>query len=345
MKKILIVKMTSMGDLIQTFPALTDAANANPGLRFDWLADEAFQEIPRLHSAVDKVISVSFRRWKKNIKQCLVSGEVSEFIKELRSKQYDMVIDAQSNLKSALVSLLTKGRRYGLNKTSVREYGAHLVYHKKIGIDRSQNHALRIRKMMAVFLNYELPSSLIDYGINRTLLAPLPGGLILPPKFIFVTAIASTNAKLWPEPYWKEVFADLINSGHELVLPWWSPEEKERVLRLQDNNSRIHILPPMNLMQKAKVLSMASGSISLDTGLAHMAAALDVPNVSLYGPSSAQLSGTYGVNQIHLSAADPSCAPCLKNTCTYQGTVKYEPACLANIKPKQVLDALYPLLF
>lgn len=345
MKKVLIVKMTSMGDLIQTFPALTDAANAIPGLRFDWLADEAFQEIPRLHHAVDEVISVSFRRWKKNIHKSILSQELRQFLKKLRSQRYDMVIDAQSNLKSALVSLLTKGKRYGLDKTSVREYGAHWVYHQKTTVDRNQNHALRIRKLLAATLGYELPLSTIDYGINQKTLAdtaPLP--LILPERYIFVTAISSSNARLWPEPYWKAVFDTVEALGFDIVLPWWSSEEKERVFRLKGNSSHIHALPNLSLSQKALVLSKAAAAISLDTGLAHMAAALAVPNVSLYGPTNAKLTGTYGSQQVHVIAEEPHCSPCLKNNCTYQGESLYQPACLASITPQAVLDPLFELL-
>lgn len=341
MKKILLVKMTSMGDLIQTFPALTDATNAIPGLRFDWLADEAFEEIPRLHRSVDRVISAPFRRWKKNLRQSWSSMEFQGFFKELRNERYDMVIDAQSNLKSAFVSLLTRGKRYGLDKTSVREYGAHFLYHKKITIDRNQNHALRMRQLMADFLGYSLPPT-IDYGTNLAILPVLD--FPLPKKFIFVTAISSSSARLWPEPYWQEVFSEVVKAGFDIVLPWWSQEEKERMLRLKNNLSTIHMLPPLNLAQKAAVLSKAHAAISLDTGLAHMAASLSVPNVSLYGPTDARLTGTYGPSQIHLSAQGPGCRPCLKNTCAYQGASDYQPACLSSIRPQEVLSALEGLL-
>lgn len=341
MKKILLVKMTSMGDLIQTFPALTDASKAIPGLRFDWLADESFKDIPLLHPAVNRVISVPLRRWKKNIGQAWSSSELQAFFKELRAHRYDMVIDAQSNLKSAIASLLARGKRYGLDKTSVREYGAHWVYHKKITIDRKQNHALRMRQLMANFLDYPLPAT-IDYGINKDTLPALD--FALPEKFIFVTAISSANNRLWPEPFWKEVFAEVVKSGYDIVLPWWSQEEKERMLRLKNNQSTIHLLPILNLVQKAAVLSKARAAISIDTGLAHMAASLNVPNVGLYGPTNAQLTGTYGQSQIHLSAKEPSCSPCFKSTCSYQGASSYHPACLANIGSKEVLEALHSLL-
>ena len=342
MKKILLVKITSMGDLIQMLPAITDATRAIPGIRFDWLAEESFQEIPRLHPAVDKIITLPYRRWKKNIKQAIKSGEISRFLQQLRSERYDMVIDAQSNLKSAFVSLLAKGKKFGLDKQSVREYGAQFAYHQKISINRDQNHAERLRQMMAAFLGYELPTTVADYGIIQDTLPEL--AFQLPEKFIFITPIASCDNKLWPEPYWQEVINDIVAKGYEVILPWWSQVEKERSLRLKNEDPRIHLLPTLDLRQKASVLSRAVAAISVDTGLAHMAAALRIPNVCLYGPTNPNHCGTLGIKQIHLRAQAPACAPCLSTKCSYQENARYKPACLETIKPKQVLDSFYPLL-
>lgn len=331
-----------MGDLIQMLPALTDAANALPGIRFDWLAEDLFKEIPRLHPAVDKIITLPYRRWKKNLRQVVGSGEITQFWRQLRNQRYDMVIDAQSNLKSAFVSLLAKGVRYGLDGKSVREYGAHFAYHKKIYINRIQNHAERLRQMMANFLGYERPTTLLDYGIKQNELPAL--NFELPEKFIFLIPNASMSNKLWPEPFWQEVIKDLLGSGYEIVLPWWGKDEEERALRLKNNHQAIHLLPPLNLTEKASVLSRAVAAISVDTGLAHMAAALNRPNVCLYGPSNPKSCGTLGRKQVHLSASEPSCAPCQRTKCIYTGFATHKPACLGTIRPQAVLNSFYALL-
>lgn len=342
MKKVLLVKITSMGDLIQMLPALTDAARAIPGIQFDWLAEESFQDIPSLHPTVNQIITLPYRRWKKNIKQAIASGEIKAFLKKLRAQRYDMVIDAQSNLKSAVISLLAKGTRYGVDKTSVREYGAHFMYNKKITIDRDQNHAHRLRQMMASFLQYPLPDTTAEYGIR---VEDLPAiDFVLPERFVFITAIASCANKLWPEDYWQIVVDDLVQSGYEIVIPWWSQEEKQRALRLQNNRVAVHLLPTLSLAQKANVLARATASISLDTGLAHMAAALNIPNVTLYGPIDSKHCGTHGYKQVHLNADNPPCSPCLSTKCSYKGMTEYEPACMASIKPKQVLSSFHSLL-
>lgn len=342
MKRILIVKITSMGDLVQLLPAITDAANAIPGIRFDWLVDESFKAVPNLHPAIDKLIQIPYRRWKKNIIQSITSGEVRQFLKNLRSQQYDMVIDAQSNLKSAFVTMFTKGTRYGLDSKSVREYGAHWAYQKKISVNRDQNHAKRMRELMANFLEYPEPVTAADYGVDQTRL-PIPD-FELPEKFVFVTAISSSKDRLWPEPFWQEVLDDIVVAGYDIVLPWWSAEEKARILRLKNNNARIHMIPPLDLTEKASILAKAVAAISIDTGLAHMAAALNIPNVTLYGPTSAKLTGAYGEEQVHLSASGPACSPCLRTKCRYQGESQFKPACLETITPRQVLSAFYKLL-
>lgn len=342
MKKVLLIKITSMGDLIQMLPALTDASHAVPGIRFDWVAEDSFKEIPSLHPSIDKVIALPYRRWKKNIKQAIQTGEAGAFLKQLRGESYDMVIDAQSNLKSAMVSLLAKGKRYGLDGRSVREYGAQFAYHKTISIDRGQNHTDRLRQMMAAFLNYPLPQTPADYGIRLDLLPELD--FHLPEKFVFITQIASVTNKLWPEHCWQEVITDVVRAGYDVVLPWWSPTEKERALRLQHQDPRIHLLPSLTLRQKASVLARATAAISLDTGLAHMAAALNIPNVCLYGPGDYKTCGTVGYKQVHIAAQSPACSPCERTRCTYTGPTPYQPACMASIQPQQVLAAFHALM-
>lgn len=339
MKKILLVKMTSMGDLIQCLPAITDAADAVPGIQFDWVVEESFTDIARLHPNVHRIISLPYRRWKKNKWDALRSGELRDFYKELRRDHYDMVIDAQSNIKSAVVTRLSRGLRLGLDAKSVREYSAQFAYQKTIRVDRNQNHAERMRQLMAALIGYEQPKTPANYGIHEAI-EPIPG-LELPEKFVLMTHICSGQVKLWPEPFWKTVIADLVQSGFSILLPWWSAEEKERSLRLKSNHENVHLLPPLHLAQKAFVLSKAFAAISLDTGLAHMAAALNTPNITLYGPSNPKHVGAYGNHQIHICASAPACSPCAKTKCSYTGPTTYTPACMASITPAQVLSAFY----
>ena len=342
MKKILLVKITSMGDLIQMLPAITDATHAIPGIRFDWLCEDSFKEIPSLHPSVDKIITLPYRRWKKDILRAIKSGEIWAFVKNLRMESYDMVIDAQSNIKSASFAMFAKGKRYGLDAKSVREFGAHLTYHQTISISRQQNHVDRLRQMMAKFLGYPLPHTRANYGIPKEQLPKLD--FPLPEKFVFVTAIASTSHKLWPERSWAQVVPRILELGYAVVLPWWSAVEKERMLALKNNHPHIYLLPPMDLAHKASVLSKARAAISLDTGLAHMAAALDIPNICLYGPVDVKGCGTVGNQQVHISAKQPACVPCNQMHCTYPHIKNNQSACMESISVSDVMDAFETLI-
>lgn len=343
MKKILLVKITSMGDLIQMLPALTDAQNAIPGIQFDWLCEDSFKDIPALHPSIRKIITLPYRRWKKNIRHAIRTGEIKQFLKTLRAEKYDMIIDAQSNFKSALFALLAKGHHMGLDKTSVREYGAQFFYRKTITIDRNQNHALRMRQLLAKFLNYPLPQTPFNYGIPSSYLEKID--MPLPSRFIFLTVIASMQYKLWPEEHWASIIKILLQQGFDIVMPWWSPAEKERVTRLQNGHPKVHLLPPLSLKQKAYVLSQAQGAISLDTGLAHMAVALNIPNIGLYGPNDAKYCGTMGTNQQHITATSPDCVPCNKSRCPFieEQSHTYAP-CMVNIRPEEIQKALNKML-
>ncbi len=120
--KILIVKTSSMGDVLHTLPAITDMQNAIPDLKVDWVVEENFTEIPAWHSAVNKVIPVAIRRWRKNLCQRQTWVEWQQFLKQLKSEQYDAVIDAQGLIKSAvLVTRQAKGKKFGYDKNSAEK--------------------------------------------------------------------------------------------------------------------------------------------------------------------------------------------------------------------------------
>ena len=168
--------------------------------------------------------------------------------------------------------------------------------------------------------------------------------LFLDIQFIFITHIASRAHKLWPEQYWRELISKLTQENYHVVLPWWSDEEKARSERLAKVSDKVSLIPPMNLTEKMSVLVQATGAISCDTGLAHMAASLDIPNIVLYGPTDPGLVGTAGFKQVHLTAKSPSCAPCLHSKCYRSSSDTEISPCMTTIKPDQVFHELCALL-
>ncbi|MFC3945193.1 lipopolysaccharide heptosyltransferase RfaC [Pseudomonas gingeri NCPPB 3146 = LMG 5327] len=347
--RVLLVKTSSLGDVIHALPALTDAARAIPGIRFDWVVEEGFAEIPSWHPAVDKVIPVAIRRWRKNLWQTIRSGEWKRFKQSLRATKYDLVIDAQGLVKSAFLTRYAKAPVAGLDKQSAREPLASRFYSRRLAVARGQHAVERVRQLFAVALGYDLPKGLGDYGLDVDKLVALPRS-----KTPFVLFLHGTtwDTKHWPEAYWRELTERMGQLGIEVKLPWGNPVEKARAERIARGFRHAVVLPKLNLAGVAKVLADASACVAVDTGLGHLAAALDVPTLSLFGPTNPGLTGAYGKSQVHLASNFP-CAPCLQKKCTYVPTpedqqrfdLKREwPLCFTRLNPERVVSRLSAML-
>ena len=296
--RVLVVKMSSLGDVIHTLPALTDAVRAIPGIRFDWVVEEAFAEIPGWHPAVDKVIPVALRRWRKSPIQSFTGPEWKRFKAGLRKQHYDAVIDAQGLMKSALIARLVKAPRYGLDKKSAREPLAARTYHNPIAVSRGLHAVERIRLLFAEALKYPLPNGRGDYGVR----AKLTGGRDKKAAgLLFFHATARTE-KLWPESHWIQLARLAAEHNHPVWLPWGNEPERARAERIAASEGNVQVLPRLDLLGLASMLMDVEGAVAVDTGLAHLSAALDVPTVSLYGPTDTTLIGAYGNNQVHIQS-------------------------------------------
>ncbi|WP_432471627.1 lipopolysaccharide heptosyltransferase RfaC [Amphritea sp. HPY] len=300
--KVLIVKTSSMGDVIHTLPALTDAVKAIPGIRFDWVVEEGFAEIPAWHPAVDRVIPVAIRRWRKSFWQTWRSGEWKAYREALSAQQYDFVIDAQGLMKSAmLVTRYARGIRCGFDRDSARESLASRLYDRTFTVDKQQHAVERTRQLFAKALGYELEGR-GDFAIRSSFVAQDA------PASDYLVFLHSTTRfdKHWPEVYWRELIAKATEAGWKVKLPWGNAEEQARAERLAVENLAVEVLPKLNLAEVTKVLAGAAGCVSVDTGLSHMAAALDRPNVILFGPTDPGLVGGYGKDQLCLESAKQS---------------------------------------
>ncbi|MEE4144021.1 MAG: lipopolysaccharide heptosyltransferase I [Halieaceae bacterium] len=296
--RVLVVKLSSLGDVIHTLPALGDAAAALPGLVFDWVVEEAFAEIPAWHSAVDRVIPVAIRRWRKRPLREFTGPEWRAARRSLQEQDYDAVIDAQGLLKSAVVARLVPASRYGMDRASAREPLAALAYDHPIHVPRDMHAVERSRLLFARALDYPLPGVLGEYGLDAAVPATagdLPRGLL----FFHGTARAE---KQWPETHWIALAMLAREAGYRVWLPWGNDEELQRAQRIANSGSNIEVLPRMDLQQLGGLLQRVEGAVAIDTGLGHLAAALAVPTVSLYGPTRTSLVGAYGRNQVHLQS-------------------------------------------
>lgn len=286
-----------MGDIIHTLPAVNDASMALPGIQFDWVAEEAFTEIPMWHKNVHQVITIALRRWRKQICKSLRHHEIQLFYKQLRSQRYDKVLDAQGSIKSAVTTRLSCGYRVGFDKRSVRELFANLAYQKTFSVPCKQHAIARNRQLFAKVFGYTLPNTVPCYGIDTSRLNTTNSNL--PENYLMFIPNASWSAKCWPETYWCSLAKQTARRKIPVLIPWGNAEEKKRALRIGANHANITILPALSLNKLASILLHAQAAVCVDTGLSHLAAALSVPTITLYGPTNPQRIGTIGASQIH----------------------------------------------
>jgi heptosyltransferase-1 len=332
--KALILKTSSLGDVIHTLPAVTDAASAVPGIGFDWVVEEAFVEIPGWHPAVQRVIPVALRRWRKGLSKAWRSGEVGDFRKALSGESYDLVIDAQGLLKSALLARMATGTRVGLDRDSAREPLAALSYDRRFSVPRDMHAIDRVRMLFAKALDYPLPGGEPDYGVSVSAEA----GSSTRPYLLFMHG-TTWPSKLWPKEYWIELTQLATAAGYAVRFPWGSTAEQRRAQGIIASAGSGHLLPQLGLSGLVKALAGAAGVVGVDSGLAHLAAAISTPGVTLYGPTNTELTGARGRKQVNLQA-NFSCAPCMLRKCGYKEKSAVQPACFGTLPPEQVWDQL-----
>lgn len=296
--KVLLIKTSSLGDILHTLPALTDAAHYMPEISFDWVVEQSFAEIPSWHRQVNRVIPIAWRNWRKNIFKSSHQNEIKQFYQKLRSESYDRIIDAQALVKSALIARMSRGVRYGLDFRSARESLATLFYQKRVTVEFKQHAILRMRQLFALCLDYPVPACEPDYGLNDYFSASTDH---LSHQILFFHGTTRQD-KEWPEPYWRRLAHYCVESGMTVLLPWGNETEKKRAERIAEKSAAIKVLPKSNLTDLARVLLAVRCVVAVDTGLGHLAAALNVPTVSLYGPTDPEMIGACGKNQYHLRA-------------------------------------------
>lgn len=346
--KILVVKMSSMGDILHTLPALTDAKKAIPNLQVDWVVEPTFADIPRWHPAVKDVITLPLRQWRRQPWQLFKNKQWQAFIQQLRAQTYDYVIDAQGLIKSALVTTLAKGKRSGPDFQSAREKWSAFAYRHKAQVCPKQHAVLRMRQLFSQLLNYSFDSKELDYGVDKTRFKKLT--MLVEPNSLLFFHGTTWPTKHWPQQYWQTLAVIAAQAGFHVLLPWGSEQEKYNAQQIQEHVRKQglcrvpQVLPKLELSEFATLLSKVRGAVAVDTGLGHMAAALATPTVSLYGPTNPSLTGAMGNAQRHLTA-NLDCAPCLAKQCQYSAAQQaINPPCFAALSPVLVWQSLLALL-
>lgn len=301
---VLIVKTSSMGDVLHALPAITDAKKAFPKIKFDWLVEEGFAEIPAWHPAVNKVIPVAMRRWRKNWFKSLMSDEFKEFRQNLRVEKYDAVVDMQGLVKSAVLTKMARGKKIGLDKNSLWESLARVAYQEKVSVNPNQHAIVRMRQLLSRALSYTF-SKPVDYGL-QAFKASLQEKKSKP--YVLFIHGTSRDDKCWAEEKWCELAEKVIEKGYDIKIPWGSEKEHQRAKNIAAVSDNIEVLPKLNLAKVAYYIANAHSAVAVDTGLGHLAAAFATPCVSLYGPTDPADIGALGDQQIHLRTETHSLA-------------------------------------
>jgi heptosyltransferase I len=265
---------------------VSDAARGIPEARIDWVVEDAFAGVARMHPSVARVIPVAVRRWRRAPWRPAVWREMATFRESLKGERYDAVVDTQGLLKSALITCFASGTKHGMDRASAREPLAARFYDRTHFVSRGLHAVERNRRLTAAALGISLPPE-IEYGLRKT--GPLNEAL--PASYSVLLTMTSRADKLWPETRWIELGRALALPA---VLPWGSDEERARAERIAHGIGQAVVPAKMALEALAPVLAHARNVVGLDSGLTHLAAALGVPAVAIFCGSDPALTGVYG---------------------------------------------------
>ncbi len=297
MTDILFIKTSSLGDVIHHMPAVTEARRARPEARLTWLVEEAFTPLVRLHPAVQDVIPVAWRRWRRSLYAPATLTEIVRNLRAIRSRQYDEIVDSQGLLRSAFIARVARGRRHGYDRQSIREPMASAFYDVRYHVSRDLHAITRNRILSGLALGYR-PQGAPDFGLARASF-PAPDE----PYAVLLHATAR-ESKQWPEENWIALGHVLAERGLALLLPWGTEAERVRSERIAAALPHARVPPRAPLDQVAGLLAAAQFAVGVDTGLMHLAAALSVPLVAIFLGSRPGLTGPVGEGPVAVLGAE-----------------------------------------
>jgi heptosyltransferase-1 len=296
--RVLIVKMSSMGDIVHAQPVIDDLRAHLSGVVIDWVAERAFAPIPQMNPGVDTVIPIAWRAWRRALGDRATRAALTDFRDRLRQTRYDWVIDCQGLVKSAVVTRLARaGRRAGPSWSSAREPIASLAYGCRARVPWSWHVVARNRAIAAAAFGYRIDAP-ARFGLTVPRFAPdwlgASGRAVLIPG-------ASRAEKLWPQSHWVAIGRSLVAQGYRLAWLWGHPTERERVIELARDcgdlrdaaqradavrpsaDDATSIIPPfLSVADAAGLIAQAPVVVGLDTGFTHLAGALGRPTVGIF---------------------------------------------------------------
>lgn len=286
----LLVKLSSLGDVIHLMPAVTDLAAARPEIAIAWAVEEAYAPLVALHPAVREVHPVAIRRLKGRVLSPSAWRGLAASRRALRAAPFDWIVDAQGLLKSVAVGRLARGPLFGYDRRSIREKSASRFYDMALAVTRQAHAVDRCRRLLGAVFGYA-PEGEARYGLVA------PGARPdWAPRGDYVVALHATSRKdkRWPDAHWTALAHRLDEEGIAVVYPGGSEAERRDAQRLAQASPGALAAPPMTLPEAASLLAGASAVVGVDTGLTHLAVALGAPTVGLYVATEPGLTGLHG---------------------------------------------------
>lgn len=292
--RVLIVKTSSMGDVVHALPVASDVARALPGVAIDWVVEESFAALPRLHPAVSRVVPIALRRWRGALAAAATWSELATARRALRETQYRQIVDCQGLVKSAWVARWARGPVAGYDRDSIREPLAARFYDRRVAVPRRLHAIERNRRLAAEALGYEVEGA-PRFGLSAPALADAElAAFAAQGPFAVLVTNASRATKLWSDDAWRAVEAALAARGLASVLPWGTDTEGGATRDRARAMRAAYVAPRAGLSQLAALLARARIVVGLDTGVTHLAAALGAPTIGIfcdYDPALAGVSG------------------------------------------------------
>jgi heptosyltransferase I len=295
---ILIIKLSSLGDVLHNLPIVWDIRARYPQARLDWLVEENYVELlePLKSRAdfkgIDNIIPIAMRRWKKNLFTQQTRQEWRTFYQTLRTTRYDRVIETQGLIKAAWLTRLAKRQPDAViaglaNATEDSGYEplARCFYQKKVQVPLHCHAVERSRLVAAAAIGTDVPLSGFStpkfYPADFVENLQASSSHFKVPYVIFFHATAR-EAKKWPESHWIEIGQQLSTRGRQVTLPWGNLAEKEISERLAMAIPNAIVPPAFSVRDWFGVIAEAELVVGVDTGLTHLAAVMNKPTIELY---------------------------------------------------------------
>ncbi|HSM22964.1 MAG TPA: lipopolysaccharide heptosyltransferase I [Rubrivivax sp.] len=290
--RLLIVKTSSMGDVVHATPVVSDIRRQYPGAVIDWLVEAPFAAIPQLHAGVRRVWPMAWRKWRGQLLKPATWRAMRSLRDDLRDQRYELVLDLQGLLKSALWARQAGAPVAGYDRHSIREPLAARTYQRTAAVPRKLHAVERCRRLAAAHLGYAVPASAPDFGLR----APT-GGWVPRGAYAVLIPNASRPEKLWPERQWVAVGRRFVELGWTPLVLWGRPEEQTLAERIAAGCEG-DVPPFLKVGEMAAVLAGARHVVGLDTGFSHLAAALGRPTLGIYCDHEPGLAGITGPGRV-----------------------------------------------